>query len=266
MKGKIYWFVGLIFILTFCLSETAEGYSAVSGINGAVGAKSSGSNSGNTGHGGGSSSGRCGETSGRPGLPGPEPDNKGRGCGRVKKQQKRNKKKRREKSGNRKRKKISVRLPLSSSGNDVKKVIMSKKKSEVKKAAKKIVEAAEKLTKGQCEKRAEIIRIERADDVPLLLAVMMRMKLHEVPDNHIPVHWKQRYLSWGLTCIIWPAYILSEGDHRKVSVREYVKNLSVTLSIITGRKVDELDFTDDRLGLLLKRLSNKSYRDMTEKE
>ncbi|MCP3946332.1 hypothetical protein, partial [Herbaspirillum sp.] len=212
MKGKIYWLFGLILILTFCLSETAEaeGYSTVSGINGAVGAKSSGGNSGSTaGHGGGSSSGRCGETSGRPGLPKPEPDNKGRGCGRVKKQQKRNKKKRREKSGNRKRKKRSVRLPLSSSGNDVKKVIRSKKKSKVKKAAKKIVEAAEKLMSGQCEKKAEVIRIERADDVPLLLAVMMRMKLHEVLDNHIPVHWKQRDLSWGLTCIIWLAYILS---------------------------------------------------------
>ncbi|MCP3966800.1 MAG: hypothetical protein GY718_10685, partial [Lentisphaerae bacterium] len=216
MKGKIYWLFGLILILTFCLSETAEaeGYSAVSGINGAVGAKSSGSNSGNTGntgHGGGSSGSRCGETSGRPDLPKPEPDNKGRGGGRVKKQQRRrkNKNKRREKSGNRKRKKRSVRLPLSSSGNDIKKVIRSKKKSKIKKAAKKIVKAAEKLMDGQCEKRAEITRVERVDDVPLLLAVMMRMKLHEVLDNHIPVHWKQRDLSWGLTCIIWLAYILS---------------------------------------------------------
>ncbi|MCP4489404.1 MAG: hypothetical protein GY820_19145, partial [Gammaproteobacteria bacterium] len=273
MKGKIYWLFGLILILTFCLSETAEaeGYSAVSGINGAVGAKSSGSNSGNTGntgHGGGSSGSRCGETSGRPDLPKPEPDNKGRGGGRVKKQQRRrkNKNKRREKSGNRKRKKRSVRLPLSSSGNDIKKVIRSKKKSKIKKAAKKIVEAAEKLMDGQCEKRAEITRVERVDDVPLLLAVMMRMKLHEVLDNHIPVHWKQRDLSWGLTCIIWLAYILSEGDHRKVSVREYVKKILVTLSIITGRKIDELDFTDDRLGLLLKYLGNKSYWDKIEKE
>ena len=268
MKGKIFWFVGLIFILTFCLSETAEaeGYSAGPGINGAAGTESSGGNSGSTaGHGGGSS--RCGEAVGRPRLPKPEPDNKGRGCGRVKKQKKRNIKKRRKKSGNRKRKKSSVRLLLSSSGDGVnKKVISRKKKIGTKKAARKIVEAAEKLMSGQCEKRSEIIRIERVDDVPLLLAVMMRMKLHNVLDNHIPVHWKQRDLSWGLTCIIWLAYILSEGDHRKVSVREYVKNMSVTLSIITYRKVDELDFTDDRLGLLLKYLSKKSYWDKIEND
>ena len=40
---------------------------------------------------------------------------------------------------------------------------------------------------------------ERVDDVPLLLGVMKRIGLVQILDHHIPVHWKQRKLSWGWT-------------------------------------------------------------------
>ena len=109
------------------------------------------------------------------------------------------------------------------------------------------------LTKEEVQSRKELqIRSERVDDIVLLIGVMVRMGLPQVLDNHIPVHWKQRELSWGWTAVIWLAYILSEGDHRKVVVRQYVKNLQQTLSEVTGQRVSELDFTDDRLGILLK--------------
>ena len=55
------------------------------------------------------------------------------------------------------------------------------------------------------------ITIERVDDVPLLIKIMVGMGLQQVMDNHIPSHWKQRSLSWGWTAVIWLAYILSEG-------------------------------------------------------
>ena len=123
------------------------------------------------------------------------------------------------------------------------------------------------LTKEQVQSRKEFqIRTERVDDIVLLIGVMARMGLPQVLDNHIPVHWKQRELSWGWTAVIWLAYILSEGDHRKVVVRQYVKNLHQTLSEVTGQGVSELDFTDDRLGILLKYLSKQSYWESIEAE
>jgi transposase len=67
------------------------------------------------------------------------------------------------------------------------------------------------------------ITTERVDDVPLLLGVMQRIGLVEILDHHIPSHWKQRELSWGWTAVVWLAYILSEGDHRKSSVEEYIR-------------------------------------------
>ena len=107
---------------------------------------------------------------------------------------------------------------------------------------------------------------ERIDDIPLLIEVMVKMGLVETLDRHIPFHWKQRDLSWGWTTVIWLAYILSEGDHRKVNVREYISGMVTTLKQITGKEISELDFTDDRLSILVKYLSCNEYWEKIESE
>ncbi|MCP4400788.1 MAG: hypothetical protein GY801_26235 [bacterium] len=96
--------------------------------------------------------------------------------------------------------------------------------------------------------------------------MMKRMGLPQVLDTYIPTHWKQRDLSWGWTTTIWLASILSEGDHRKVVVREYVKNLPQTLLQVTGQTIGERDFDDDRLAVVLKHLSNTAYWHPIEEE
>jgi len=103
-----------------------------------------------------------------------------------------------------------------------------------------------------------VIVTERIDDVPLLLGFMDRIGLSEILDKHIPVHWKQRSLSWGRTATIWLAHILTEGDHRKSTMEEYIKGMKNTLSSFLGEDVNESDFATDRLAHLLKYLSRKS--------
>ena len=88
---------------------------------------------------------------------------------------------------------------------------------------------------------------ERIDDIPLLIEAMVRMGMHDAIDRHVPVQKNQRDLSWGWTAVIWLAYILSEGDHRKVAVQEYVSGMENTLKFITKRQISPMDFTDDRL-------------------
>jgi transposase len=107
---------------------------------------------------------------------------------------------------------------------------------------------------------------ERVDDVALLIGQMVKMGLPEVLDRHIPHHWTQRGLSWGWTAVIWLAYIVTEGDHRKVSVETYVKGMHHTLSHLTAQVVDPLDFSDDRLSHLLKHLSKKTYWHRIERD
>jgi transposase len=107
---------------------------------------------------------------------------------------------------------------------------------------------------------------ERVDDVALLIGQMVQMDLPEVLDQHIPRHWTQRGLSWGWTAVIWLAYVLTEGDHRKVSVEAYVKGMQNTLSHLSGQVIDPLDFSDDRLSHLLKHLSKPTYWHRIERD
>ena len=104
-----------------------------------------------------------------------------------------------------------------------------------------------------------VITTELVDDVALLLWHRIKMGLVEVLDNHLPRHWKQRGLSWGWTAVIGLASILTEGDHRNVSVEAYVKEMTQTLSQVTGQAIDPLDFRDARLAVLLKYLRQPAY-------
>ncbi len=103
------------------------------------------------------------------------------------------------------------------------------------------------------------VRSERIDDIPLLIGVMVQIGYEKIIDTHIRSHGNQRDVSWGWTAVIWLAYILSEGDHRKVAVRNYVGDMKQALTHITGQEIDELDFTDDRLGILLKHFSQREW-------
>src|SRR6266571_7239157 len=96
-----------------------------------------------------------------------------------------------------------------------------------------------------------VIITERVDDGALLIGQMIPMGLPEVLDRPIPRHWKQRGLSWGWTAVMWLAHILTEGDHRKVSVEVYIKGMQHTLSHLTTQAITPLDLRDDRLGHLL---------------
>ena len=99
------------------------------------------------------------------------------------------------------------------------------------------------------------MRSERIDDIVLLLQVMMQMELPELLNKHLPRHWKQEGLDWGWVIAIWLAYIVSQGDHRKVVVREWVEQRRQMLEQVCGIEISETDFSDDRLSIVLKHLS-----------
>jgi transposase len=52
---------------------------------------------------------------------------------------------------------------------------------------------------------------------------MIKMNLPGIIDQHIPRQGPQAHLIWGWTATIWLAYILTEGDHRKVCVVDYIR-------------------------------------------
>jgi len=96
---------------------------------------------------------------------------------------------------------------------------------------------------------------ERIDDIVLLLHVLMQMGLPQLLNEHLPRHPNQEGLDWGWVVTIWLSYILSEGDHRKVKVREWVAQRQQMLELVCDLQLRETDFTDDRLAIVLRQLS-----------
>ena len=57
-----------------------------------------------------------------------------------------------------------------------------------------------------------------------------------------------------------------QGNRRKQPVHAWVRQAQQTIAIITGQEVSEYDFTDDKLTLLLRRLSKPSTWQLVQRE
>src|SRR5919201_1240717 len=97
---------------------------------------------------------------------------------------------------------------------------------------------------------------ERVDDIPLLIEQMQRMGLPTLFDYHFPPHGNWTGLSLGWVSTIWLSSMLSQGDHRMVHVEPWVAKRLWTLGVTTGQAVRRVDFTDDRLEIVVRRLSD----------
>jgi transposase len=97
---------------------------------------------------------------------------------------------------------------------------------------------------------------EVVGDIGVLLAFLKQMNLPELLDRHIKRHHLDQGLSWGWVISIWLAYAVSQGDHRKVVVEDWVAEMHDTLELLTGLEIRKSDFTDDRLAIALRHLSD----------
>jgi transposase len=110
------------------------------------------------------------------------------------------------------------------------------------------------------------VESERVDDIPLLLAVIQQMGLIEIFNEQLRRHGNWQGLGPGHLIAVWLVYILSTGDHRKSHLQEWAAQRTHTLSAgLGGVELDELDFTDDRLGLLLEQLSDDTLWQQSER-
>lgn len=100
------------------------------------------------------------------------------------------------------------------------------------------------------------IRTERVDDTPLLVAHQGRMGIPQLLDEIFETHGNWQGLSLGKVVVGWLSHILSEADHRLSHVQSWVASRQETLSACLGQPVRALDFSDDRLALVLRTLSD----------
>jgi transposase len=102
------------------------------------------------------------------------------------------------------------------------------------------------------------VTTERVDDIPLLLEQMKRMELPTWIDQHFPAHGNWYGLSLGWVSTIWLSSIVSRGDHRLSPIEPWVTSRLWTLKTATEQDVERLDFTDDRLEIVLRHFRDDS--------
>ncbi|HID07421.1 MAG TPA: DUF4277 domain-containing protein, partial [Armatimonadetes bacterium] len=103
----------------------------------------------------------------------------------------------------------------------------------------------------------DAIENERVDDIPLLLAVIKQMGIIDIFNEQFRQHRNWEGLAVGYIIAVWLAYILSEGDHRKSYLQEWVAEREHTLLYsLDIDEINELDFTDDRLAIILNKFSD----------
>lgn len=97
---------------------------------------------------------------------------------------------------------------------------------------------------------------ERIDDVPLIIGMAQQLQMVERLDTHLGTHGLQQGLNNGQLAVGWLAYILWQADHRKSAVQDWANSLPYTLQQLLGQPLRAVDFSDDRLGGVLRRLSD----------
>lgn len=100
------------------------------------------------------------------------------------------------------------------------------------------------------------LRHERVDDIPVIIGLANQLRLAEILDHHLGTHALQEGLDNGQLAVGWLAYILSQADHRKSAVREWANARFHTLGGLLGQPIREVEFSDDRLGGVLRHLSD----------
>lgn len=100
------------------------------------------------------------------------------------------------------------------------------------------------------------ITTERVDDIPVLLAQAEKIGVAALLDEHFAPHGNWQGCSLGWTATVWLTHILSEGDHRLNQVQGWVADRLHTLGISTGQSVRAMEWSDDRLGIVLDELSD----------
>lgn len=99
----------------------------------------------------------------------------------------------------------------------------------------------------------------KVGDLPLLLGLLIKLDIPGIYDRKIGDHGLHTGLSGGWMLAVWIAFVLTESDHTKYKVEDWVERHADLLSSLTGRQIRPADFNDNRLSSLLSRLSKPQY-------
>lgn len=95
-------------------------------------------------------------------------------------------------------------------------------------------------------------------DIPLILSLVKQLGVVEVVNEHVKENANHKGLSTGWLVSIWVVHVLHTGSHAKSTVAEWANKHKDLLEQLTGEQLRKVDFEDNRLTRVLKRLSNRT--------
>jgi len=101
-------------------------------------------------------------------------------------------------------------------------------------------------------------KIERVDDIPLLIAEFEKSGLSDLLNQYFPDHGNWQGSDGGKVTVGFLTYILSRSDHRISYVESWASERIITLRHCLGApEMTGKDFTDDKLAALLERFADE---------
>lgn len=94
-------------------------------------------------------------------------------------------------------------------------------------------------------------RVERVDEIPLILHWLKVMRIAEIIDTIWKPHGNWQGLSYGQLAVLFITYVIHCLSHRLSGMEEWVIKHKIVLEQATGWEIDDKDATDDRLGTMI---------------
>ncbi len=98
------------------------------------------------------------------------------------------------------------------------------------------------------------MRIERADNLPIIITWLLKMSIHTIIDAIWRPHGRWQGLSYGQLALLFITYVIHKRTHRLMSMEKWLNDHRQVIEQITGWEIGEKEATDDRIGILLSEL------------
>jgi transposase len=102
------------------------------------------------------------------------------------------------------------------------------------------------------------IKHESIADIPLIIGFCKRLGLESMINHNLNTHGNQSGLSNGQLVVGWITHILTQNNHCKSPVEEWVQKHKLTLQALLNSNITDTDFEDCRLSRLLEKFADNS--------
>ena len=105
-----------------------------------------------------------------------------------------------------------------------------------------------------------IIRIERVDELPLILTWLLKMRIAEMIDGIWQAHGQWEGLSYGKLALLFVTYIIHQRSHQLMKMEGWLNDHRTVIEQVTGWSIRPKEATDDHIGLLLDEMGSSEEK------